>query len=298
MPSLKDLKGRINSVKKTQKITSAMKMVAAAKLRRAQDGAESARPYAQRMHRMVTSIAAAVGDPQGAPPMLVGTGKRDTILYIVCTADRGLCGAFNSSIVREMRRRLREHQRKNEAFKLICVGKKGRDLLHREFGNAIVEVYTDIGRKQVEFDEADQIARKVTELFEAGEFDVCTVVYNKFQSAMSQTVTPAQLIPFEQPESDEGEDEKKADGPKAVYIFEPEEEDILRELLPRNIATQIFQALLESSASEHGARMTAMDNATRNADEMIDNLTLVYNRQRQAMITKELIEIISGAEAL
>ncbi|MBO6949035.1 MAG: F0F1 ATP synthase subunit gamma [Rhodospirillales bacterium] len=298
MANLKDLKGRISSVKKTQKITSAMKMVAAAKLRRAQEGAEQARPYAERMHRMLTSIAKSVGDTEGAPKMLAGTGGNRQ-LFVVCTSDRGLCGGFNGSIVRETRRRLRECARNGIEFKVITVGRKSRDLLRREFGDKIAASFTDIGRRGVEFEEAVEIADKITEMFEADEFDVCTVIFNKFQSAISQVVTPQQLIPFAADESDDdGEEDKASDGPRAVFIFEPDEEEILEDLLPRNIATQVFQALLESSASEHGARMTAMDNATRNAGDMIDNLTMTYNRTRQAVVTSELIEIISGAEAL
>lgn len=296
MANLKDLKGRISSVKKTQKITSAMKMVAAAKLRRAQEGAEKARPYAERMHRMMTSIAKSVGDTPGAPKMLAGTGG-DTQLYIVCTSDRGLCGGFNGSIVREARRRFREFRKEGREFKIITVGRKGRDLLRREFADQIVESYTDIGRQGVTFEESLEIAEKVAAMFEAGEFDVCTVLFNQFKSAISQVVTPQQLVPFDVDDED-GDEAEKASGPRAVFIFEPDETEILEDLLPRNVATQIFQALLESSASEHGARMTAMDNATRNAGDMIDNLTMTYNRTRQAVITKELIEIISGAEAL
>lgn len=296
MANLKDLKGRISSVKKTQKITSAMKMVAAAKLRRAQEGAEKARPYAERMHRMMTSIAKSVGDTPGAPKMLAGTGG-DKQLYIVCTSDRGLCGGFNGSIVREARRRFREFRKEGREFKIITVGRKGRDLLRREFGDQIVESYTDIGRQGVTFEESLEIAEKIAAMFEAGEFDVCTVLFNQFKSAISQVVTPQQLVPFDVDDED-GEEAEKASGPRAVFIFEPDETEILEDLLPRNVATQIFQALLESAASEHGARMTAMDNATRNAGDMIDNLTMTYNRTRQAVITKELIEIISGAEAL
>jgi F-type H+-transporting ATPase subunit gamma len=300
MANLKDLKGRISSVKKTQKITSAMKMVAAAKLRRAQEGAEKARPYAERMNRMLTSIANSVGDADGAPKMLAGTGG-DVQLFVVCTSDRGLCGGFNGSIAREARKRFRELRQAGKPFKIITVGRKGRDLLRREFSDNIVESFTDIGRRGVAFDEAAEIADKITAMFEAGEFDVCTVIYNKFKSAISQIVTPQQLIPFNAEEQESDDDdalETKGDGPRAVFIYEPDEEEILEDLLPRNLATQIFQALLESSASEHGARMTAMDNATRNAGDMIDNLTMTYNRTRQAVITKELIEIISGAEAL
>ncbi len=299
MANLKDLKSRIASVKKTQKITSAMKMVAAAKLRRAQEGAEEARPYAERMERMLTSIAQSVGDTEGAPKMLTGTGGNRQ-LFLVCSSDRGLCGGFNGTIVREARKRLRECASNGTEYTIITVGRKSRDLLKREFNDKIVASFTDIGRRGVEFDEAAEIADKITGMFEAGEFDVCTVIYNKFQSAIAQIVTPQQLIPFNVANADDGKDEtaEKTDGPRAVFIFEPDEEEILEDLLPRNVATQIFQALLESSASEHGARMTAMDNATRNAGDMIDGLTMTYNRTRQAVITKELIEIISGAEAL
>lgn len=299
MANLKDLKVRIGSVKKTQKITSAMKMVAAAKLRRAQEGAENARPYAERLNRMLTSIAVSVGDAEGAPKMLAGTGG-NRHLYVVCTSDRGLCGGFNGSIARETRKRLREHRVKNEEFKIITVGRKGNGLLRGEFRNEIIENFTDIGKRGVQFEEAAEVAAKVTELFEADAFDICTIVFNKFESAITQTVTPKQLIPFSLPEGDDKAEAESAneDGPRAVFIFEPDEEDILRDLLPRNVATQVFQALLESSASEHGARMTAMDNATRNAGDMIDNLSLTYNRTRQAVITSELIEIISGAEAV
>ncbi len=299
MANLKDLKSRIASVKKTQKITSAMKMVAAAKLRRAQEGAEEARPYAERMERMLTSIAQSVGDTEGAPKMLTGTGGNRQ-LFLVCSSDRGLCGGFNGTIVRETRKRLRECASNGTEYMIITVGRKSRDLLKREFNDKIVASFTDIGRRGVGFDEAAEVADKITDMFEAGEFDICTVIYNKFQSAISQIVTPQQLIPFNVANADDGEDETadKTDGPRAVFIFEPDEEEILEDLLPRNVATQIFQALLESSASEHGARMTAMDNATRNAGDMIDGLTMTYNRTRQAVITKELIEIISGAEAL
>ena len=298
MANLKDLKSRIASVKKTQKITSAMKMVAAAKLRRAQEGAEKARPYAERMYRMLTSIAKSVGANEGAPKMLAGTGGNRQ-LFLVLASDRGLCGGFNGSIVRETRKRLRDCASKGIEFKIITVGRKSRDLLRREFNDKIVASFTDIGRRGVHFEEASEVADKVTEMFEAGEFDVCTVIYNKFQSAIAQVVTPQQLIPFAMDGiEDDGDEAAAAGSARAVYIFEPDEEEILEDLLPRNVATQIFQALLESSASEHGARMTAMDNATRNAGDMIDGLTMTYNRTRQAVITKELIEIISGAEAL
>lgn len=296
MPSLKDLKIRINSVKSTQKITSAMKMVAAAKLRRAQEGAEAARPYAERMEGMVAAIGASIGDPEGAPRMLSGTGADDTHLLVACTADRGLCGGFNGSIVRETRATGRRLKADGKTVKILCVGKKARDLLRRDFAKDIVDTVEGIGKRGVQFHEADGVADKITEMFEAGEFDVCTVIFNRFQSAMTQIITKQQVIPF-QPTTVEA-DEEKSSGPSAVYLYEPDEEEILADLLPRNLAVQVFQALLESSASEHGARMTAMDSATRNAGEMIDNLTLTYNRTRQAFITKELIEIISGAEAL
>ena len=299
MPSLKDLKIRIDSVKSTQKITSAMKMVAAAKLRRAQEGAEAARPYAVRMERMLGSLAQSVGDTEGAPKLLAGTGNDETHLIVAFTADRGLCGGFNSSIVRQVRNMTIDLKAAGKTAKIFCVGRKGHDVLKREFAGDIIDNVEGIGRRGVEYDEAAGVALSITELFEAGEFDVCTIVFNRFQSAMTQIVTPQQLIPFEPAEADAAEEETAADdGPKAVYIFEPEEDEILADLLPRNLAVQIFQALLESAASEHGARMTAMDNATRNAGDMIDNLTLTYNRTRQAFITKELIEIISGAEAL
>lgn len=300
MPSLKDLKTRIVSVKSTQKITSAMKMVAAAKLRRAQEGAEEARPYAERMARMLNSVAKSFEGQKGGAKMLAGTGSDQTHLIIVATADRGLCGGFNGSIVRESRRMTRDLKAEGKTVKLMFVGRKGRDVMRREFAADIVHEVTGIGRTGVTFAEARDVAGKVTEMFEAGEFDVCTFIFNRFKSAMTQIVTRQQLIPFAAVEADgEAEESKEKDtGPKATYIFEPEESEILAELLPRNLSTQVFQALLENSASEHGARMTAMDSATRNAGEMIDKLTLTYNRQRQAVITKELIEIISGAEAL
>lgn len=296
MPSLKDLKIRINSVKSTQKITSAMKMVAAAKLRRAQEGAEAARPYALRMENMVAAIGANIGDPEAAPKLLAGTGKDDVHLLVACTADRGLCGGFNGSIVRAVRNTARHLKIEGHTVKILCVGKKARDLLRRDFAADIVDTFEGIGKRGVKYDEAETVAAKIIEMFEAGEFDVCTVVFNRFQSAMTQIVTKQQIIPFQAPKDEEGAE--KASGPSAVYLYEPEETEILADLLPRNLGVQMFQALLESSASEHGARMTAMDSATRNAGDMINGLTLTYNRTRQAFITKELIEIISGAEAL
>jgi F-type H+-transporting ATPase subunit gamma len=295
MPSLKSLRLRIRSVKSTQKITSAMKLVAAAKLRRAQEAAEAARPYAERMERMVGAIAKGFADGQGAPPLLRGTGGDKTHLIVAYTADRGLCGAFNGSIVRHVRNMAIKLQRDGKTVKILAVGRKGNELLRRDLGKSIVGSITGIGRKTVVYSEAQQVATKISELFAAGEFDVCTVVYNRFQSAMTQIVTAQQIIPLPVPEADAG---AKAKGPEAVPIFEPDEEDILAELLPRNLAVQLFRALLEHAASEHGARMTAMDSATRNAGDMIDRLTLNLNRSRQASITKELIEIISGADAV
>jgi len=299
MPSLKDLRIRINSVKSTQKITSAMKMVAAAKLRRAQEQAEAARPYAERMERMLASLAESLPAGAGGPPLMLGTGRQETHLLVVMTSDRGLCGGFNSVIVREARAQIRRLQGNGKTVKVLCVGRKGRDVLRRDFASLIVGVIEEIGRRSLRFGDAEQIAGRVLTMFAAGEFDVCTVIYNKFRSAISYAVTPQQLIPFAV-EANGGVDaaEPVADSQRAVYEFEPDEQEILEYLLPRNIAVQIFHALLENAASEHGARMTAMDNATRNAGDMIDGLTLTYNRTRQAYITKELIEIISGAEAL
>ena len=296
MASLKDLRNRIASVKSTQKITSAMKMVAAAKLRRAQEQAEAARPYAERMDRMLGSLAASLTGRAGVSPMLAGTGDDRVHLLVAVTSDRGLCGGFNTSIVRRTRQMANELKDAGKTVKIVCVGRKGRDLLRRDWGDAIVGSYTDIGRRRLSFEDADAIAGRVTEMFEAGEFDVCTMVYNRFKSVISQIVTTQQLIPFAPPES--GAEESGAGASAAVYSYEPDEAEILADLLPRNLAVQVFRGLLESAASEHGARMSAMDNATRNAGDMIKDLTLTYNRTRQAQITKELIEIISGAEAL
>ena len=292
MPSLKDLRVRIRSVKSTQKITSAMKMVAAAKLRRAQEQAEAARPYAERLARMISALGARV-DPAGAPPLLGGTGNNHNHLVVVATSDRGLCGAFNSSIVRDARQLIRALLAEGKTVKILCVGRKARDQLRRDFARNILDTIELAGKRRIGFADADAIAQRVLELFEAGEIDVATIVFARFRSAISQIVTRQQLIPAPVPA-----DEEPATGPQAVYEYEPDEGVILRELLPRNLSIQIFRALLENAASEHGARMTAMDNATRNAGDMIDRLTLNYNRSRQAYITKELIEIISGAEAL
>jgi F-type H+-transporting ATPase subunit gamma len=291
---LKEFRLRIRSVRSTQKITKAMKMVAAAKLRRAQEAAQAARPYAERMERMLSSLALSVGDRAGAPRLLSGTGAEGRQLVVVATSDRGLCGSFNSSIVREARRFIRELLAEGKDVKILCVGRKGRDQLRRDFGPLIIGTMEEIGRRRLGFDDAARVADRLLAMFEGDEFDVCTIIYNRFRSAISQIVTRQQLIPLPRPEAVE-----TAELPRgATYEFEPEEDEILKELLPRNLRTQVFRALLENAASEQGAKMTAMDNATRNAGEMIANLELRYNRQRQAVITKELIEIISGAEAL
>jgi F-type H+-transporting ATPase subunit gamma len=293
MPSLKDLRLRINSVKSTRKITSAMKMVAASKLRRAQTAAEQGRPYAVRMERMLGALAAGLAGQTGAPPLMVGTGRDQVHLLIAITGDRGLCGGFNSSIARATRNLAQSLIAEGKTVKILTVGRKGRDQLKRDFSSLIVGSFEDIGKKGVAFAETDQIADRVLALFEEGAFDVCTVVYNRFQSAIAQIVTRQTLIPLPVPAVEE-----KMDASGAIYEFEPSEEAILADLLPRNLSVQLFRALLESNASEQGARMTAMDNATRNAGDMLNKLTVKYNRSRQAQITKELIEIISGAEAL
>jgi F-type H+-transporting ATPase subunit gamma len=296
MASLKDLRVRIGSVKQTQKITSAMKLVAASKLRRAQEQAEASRPFASRMAEMLANLAAGVADLQNAPPLLAGTGSEGVHLLVVATTDRGLCGGFNSSIARGARRRIRELQEEGKQVKLLCVGRKGRDALRRDFGQLIEDTIEGVGRRRPEYAEARAIAERLEQLYAEGAFDVCTIVYNRFKSAITQELTFRQLIPVAPSEPGEGEagDEEV----RAVYEFEPSETGILEELLPRNLAVQIYGALVENAASEQGARMTAMDSATRNAGEMIDRLTLTYNRTRQAQITKELIEIISGAEAV
>jgi len=298
MASLKDLRARINAVKNTRKITSAMKMVAAAKLRRAQEAAEAGRPYAERMERMLGNLAGSVAGQAGAPKLLAGTGRDYRHLLIVMTADRGLCGGFNANIVRNTKLMVRELLAEGKDVKLICVGRKGRDALKREYGDRILKTYENLNRRGATFAGADEVAQRVLAMYDGDEFDVCTVIYNKFQSAISQVVTRKQLIPFPVPEVPANENAAAGAGPQALYEYEPSEEGILTELLPKNVAMQVFSALLESDASEQGARMSAMDNATRNAGDMIDRLSLVYNRTRQAQITKELIEIISGAEAL
>ncbi len=292
MPSLKDLKNRIASVKSTRKITSAMKMVAGSKLRRAQENAEAARPYATRMARMLSSLA--VTTSEDAPRLLTGTGKDEKILLVVMTSNRGLCGAFNGSVVREARRVIHQLESEGKTVSLICVGRKGRDLLRRDHASKIVHSEEEIGRKRVAFEDAAKLNARILSMFDNGDFDVCHIVYNRFKSVISQIVTVKQLVPFSV--------EKEADGSRMEPLigleFEPNEKSILESLLPRALAVAMYGALLESAAGEQGARMTAMDNATRNAGDMINKLTLNYNRSRQAYITKELIEIISGAEAI
>ncbi len=296
MPNLKALRIRINSVRSTQKITSAMKMVAASKLRRAQVQAELARPYAERMERMLAELAASVAGNQAAPRLLVGTGREETHLIVAVTADRGLCGAFNSNVGRAVRTLIHRLEREGKRVKILAVGRKGRDYLRREFADRIVGDVSFAAKKRIGFADAEEIAIRIAGMLQEGGFDVCTLVYNRFQSVMSQLTTEARLIPAPPPPASEA---GAAGGAmRAAYEFEPDEEGILARLLPRNLAIQIYRALLESAAGEQGARMTAMDSATRNAGDMINRLTLNYNRTRQANITKELIEIISGAEAV
>jgi F-type H+-transporting ATPase subunit gamma len=291
MASLKDMRVRIAATKATQKITKAMQMVAASKLRRAQVAAEAARPYAERMSKVLGSIASAVAGSDSAPRLLAGTGNDKVHLLVVCTAERGLCGPFNSSIVRLAREKTNALINQGKDVKILCVGRKGQDQLRRVYGKYIIETIELRGVRTMGFEQAEMIAKKVVALFDEGAFDVCTLFFSRFRSVIAQIPTAQQIIPplFEQ---------AKETGPAAAYEYEPDEEEILAELLPRNLSVQVFRALLENAASEQGARMSAMDNATRNAGEMIRKQTLTYNRTRQAMITKELIEIISGAEAL
>jgi F-type H+-transporting ATPase subunit gamma len=293
MPSLKDLRNRIRSVKSIQKITAAMKVVAASRLKRAQEAAEAARPYAERMERMLESLARSMAGLPTAPPMLAGTGKDQTHLLVVATSDRGLAGGFNATILRETRRQIRSLQAAGKTVKIITIGRKGRDGLRRDYAGLMVASFTDIGRKGVAFAEAEPVAVEIATRFARGEFDVVKLIYNRFKSAIAQIVTTRQLIPLVAATAAAQDDLKGA-----IYEFEPDEQELLLELLPRNLSVQIFTGLLESVASEQGARMTAMDNSTRNAGDLIDRLTVNYNRRRQAVITTELIEIISGAEAL
>ena len=291
MPNLKDLKNRIESVKSTRKITKAMQMVAAAKLRRAQDAAEAGRPYAERMNAVMGGLAASVGNSDGAPRLLAGTGADQTHLLVVLTAERGLCGGFNSTIVRLVRSRIADLQARGKTVKILTVGKKGREQLRRDNADLMVGHVDLSDVKRVGYANAAEIAGDILARFDAGEFDVASIYFNTFQSVISQIPTETQIIPakFDAPEADDA---------STLYDYEPSEEAILEDLLPRGVATQLFSALLENGASEQGARMSAMDNATRNAGDMIDRLTIEYNRSRQAVITNELIEIISGAEAL
>jgi F-type H+-transporting ATPase subunit gamma len=295
MPSLKTFRLRIRSVQSTQKITKAMKMVAAAKLRRAQEQATAARPYAEAMDKILASLGASFKGT--GPRLLAGTGSDQVHLLIVATGDRGLCGGFNSTIVREARRQIRALQAAGKTVKIFCVGRKGRDQLRRDYANLIVETITDLGRPRVTFGDAQSVMSRLMEMFEAGEFDVASIVFNRFKSAMTQFTTVQQLIPPPAPEATTTAAAPASMG-GAVYEFEPDEADILADLLPRNLTVQIFRVLLENAASFFGSQMTAMDSASRNAGDVIKKLTLQMNRSRQASITKELIEIISGAEAI
>jgi F-type H+-transporting ATPase subunit gamma len=296
MANLKDLRNRISSVKSTQKITSAMKMVAAAKLRRAQERVESARPYAEKMQRIISSIADNVTSPEIFPPILMGREKDNTHLIIVASSDRGLCGGFNTNIIKAAKELMNNLENKGKKVKFLCVGKKGKEQITRFYKDKMINVETDFSQAKIDFSEISDFTKKITEMFDKEEFDSCTFIYAKFRSAIQQNIIKQKLIPFTKVDSQEKE--SVADKEKEVYDFEPQEGEILPSLIPANITTQIFHGLLENYASEQGARMTAMDSATRNASDMIDDLTLFYNRTRQAVITKELIEIISGAEAV
>lgn len=293
MPSLKDLRNRIASVKSTRKITRAMQLVSASKLKRAQEAAEAARPYAEKMQGVLANLAAGIAGQAGAPKLLAGTGREDNHLLVVMTADRGLCGGFNTNIVKLARQHIQSLQREGKKVKILCVGRKGRDQLKRQFGNLIIGTVELGGIRRLSFSHTQPIAKQVLDRFDAGEVDVVTLFYARFKSVISQIPTALRLIPAEVPAGT-----KTADLKGGAYDYEPDEQDILTELLPRNVAIQIFRALLENQASEQGARMAAMDAATRNAGDVIAALSTKYNRSRQAQITKELIEIISGAEAL
>ena len=291
MPSLDDLKKRISSVKSTQKITKAMKMVAAAKLRRAQENAEKGRPFSEKMNNIILNLSSSISDKENASKFLVGTGKSNVHLCVVITADRGLCGGFNTNICRKAKNDFEEILKKGKTLKILTVGSKGYDQLKRTYGSYVIEKLNFKGLKKITYKEAETVGRKIIKLFNQNEFDVCKIYYNKFKNVITQIPQAQQIIPIEKPK----DEEKKIEN---FYEFEPEENEILEDLLPRNISTQIFKAILENAASEQGSRMTAMDNATRNAGDLVDKLTITYNRSRQAAITKELIEIISGAESL
>ena len=297
MPSLKDIKNQINSVGSTKKITSAMKMVAASKLRRSQEKAEAARPYSSRLEEMLISLASSAVSGDGIIKLLTGTGNDKNYVVIPVSADRGLCGGFNSSINRETFKLVKSLEKDGKKVELMPVGKKSRDFFNRVMKDQILESFVDLNVSQLGYDSAIQVSNKLQELFFQGKFDKCILVFNKFKSVISQEVTQHQLIPLDVSNSSKEENSEDS-ATKAIYDYEPDEETILKDLLPKNISIQIFKVLLESDAGEHGARMAAMDNATRNAGEMIDSLTLKYNRTRQAFITKELIEIISGAESI
>jgi len=296
MPNLKDIKNQINSVGSTKKITSAMKMVAASKLRRSQEKAEAARPYSTRLEQMLSSLASSGVSGEGVIQLLTGTGKDDRYLIVPVTADRGLCGGFNSSINRDTVKFVAALEAEGKSVKLLTVGKKSRDFFNRILKDKITQSFTDLGSSGVGYDIALEISNKIQEMYFDDQFDKCVIVYNKFKSVISQEVTHRQLIPLDIDSTKEKSEEQVKD--TSIYTYEPDEETILKDLLPKNVSIQIFKILLESNAGEQGARMAAMDNATRNAGEMIDSLTLVYNRTRQAFITKELIEIISGAESV
>jgi len=298
MPSLKDLKTQINSVGSTKKITSAMKMVAASKLRRSQEKAEAARPYSSRLEEMLSSLASSNISGEGVVKLLTGNEKKDRYLVIPVTADRGLCGGFNSSINRDATRYVQSLENEGKKVELITIGKKSRDFFNRIMKDKIIENYADLGATGAGYDIALQISNKIQNLFFENKFDVCIIIYNKFVSAITQEVTHHQLIPLNIESSKKEQEDENEKKDTSIYTYEPDETSILKDLLPKNVSIQIFKVLLESNAGEQGARMAAMDNATRNAGEMIDNLTLKYNRTRQAFITKELIEIISGAESV
>ena len=297
MPSLKDLKTQIASVGSTRKITSAMKMVAASKLRRSQERAEAARPYSSRLEEMLSSLASSAISGEGVIKLLTGTGKQDSYLVIPVTADRGLCGGFNSNVNRETTKYIRSLEKDNKNVTLLTIGKKSGDFFNRIMKDKIIESFVDLGATGAGYDTAIQISNKIQSLYFDNQFDVCVLVYNKFKSVIVQEVTQQQLVPLDIANKEEIENKEKIQD-SSIYTYEPDEESILQDLLPKNVSIQIFKILLESNAGEQGARMVAMDNATRNAGEMIDNLTLKYNSTRQASITTELIEIISGAESI
>jgi F-type H+-transporting ATPase subunit gamma len=292
MPSLDDLKKRIKSVKSTQKITKAMKMVAAAKLRKAQENAEKGRPYSKKMQNIILNLTKSISDPENAPKLLVGTGKDQVHLCVVLTADRGLCGGFNSNICKLAKNNFKKLLNEGKEIKIITVGSKGLDQIKREYGKYVIKKLSFKDKKQISFNEAELVGKEIIELFNKNEFDKCIIFYNNFKNVITQIPQAQQIIPVEKIESNDKEEEKLS------YEFEPDEDEILEDLLPKNISTQVFKAFLENAASEQGSRMTAMDNATRNAGDLVDKLTINYNRSRQASITKELIEIISGAESL